>query len=311
MCRWAYPATHIVRNWLTVVNGVLSQIFVKEQDRDLSSSRISTRVSKTSKTILQVLVVSLLFASRAFTQQFDAHAEQQLVQLINQERARAGLPSLEVEDRLTQAAREHSALMVQAKQLSHQVGDEPKLSQRLAATGLHFNNDAENVAYDQNVEGAHIGLMHSPGHRENILSPLYNTVGVGVVRSGEVLWVTEDFANRMPEYSADEAESTIIAAWQRERRRANNPPTAVTRVPQLRRMACAMGKRGELDTRSPLGLPEVRSAAAYTQSDPATLPSNAVKKAHDPSVRRIGVGACFADGPRFPAGVWWVLMAFH
>jgi hypothetical protein len=258
-----------------------------------------------------VIFVSMLFGGLAPAQHFDAQAEQQLVRLINQERARAGEPALKVDDRVVKAAREHSALMAQAKKLSHQVGEEPKLSNRLAATGIRFNNDAENVAYDSDVEGAHIGLMHSPGHRENILSPLYNTVGVGVVRSGEVLWVTEDFANRMPEYSADEAESTIIAAWQRERRRANNPPTAVTRVPQLRRMACAMGKRGELDTRSPLGLPEVRSAAAYTQSDPATLPSNAVKKAHDPSVRRIGVGACFADGPRFPAGVWWVLMAFH
>ena len=268
-------------------------------------------MSKTSKTILQVLVVSLLFASRAFTQQFDAHAEQQLVQLINQERARAGLPSLEVEDRLTQAAREHSALMVQAKQLSHQVGDEPKLSQRLAATGLHFNNDAENVAYDQNVEGAHIGLMHSPGHRENILSPKYNVVGVGVVRSGDMIWVTQDFANRLQEYSADAAENRIIAAWRQERRQANNRSTAAASVPQLRQMACAMGKRGQLDTRSPLKLPDVHSAVAYTESDPDILPSSAVKKAHDPFVRRIGVGACFAHGPKYPAGVWWVIMVFY
>ena len=258
-----------------------------------------------------VIFVSMLLVGLGTAQQFDAQAEQQLVQLINQERARAGQPDLKVDDRLVKAAREHSALMARAKLLSHQVGDEPKLSNRLAANGIRFNNDAENVAYDTDVEVAHIGLMHSPGHRENILSPKYNTIGVGVVRSGDVLWVTEDFANRMQEYSVDEAEQTIIAAWQRERRRANNMPAAVARVPQLRRMACAMGKRGQLDTRSPLGLPDVQSAAAYTESDPAKLPSSAVKKAHDRSVRRIGVGACFADGPRYPAGVWWVSMVFY
>jgi uncharacterized protein YkwD len=267
--------------------------------------------SKTMVRTFGVLLVSILLGGSAAAQQFDSQAEQRFVELINRERERAGVPSLKVDERLVKAAREHSARMAQAKTLSHQIGGEPRLSNRLAATGIRFNSDAENVAYDSEVESAHTGFMHSPGHRENILSPKYNTVGVGVVRSGDVLWVTEDFANRLQEYSADEAEQTIIAAWQGERRRSRNRPAAVGRVPQLRPMACAMGNREELNTRSLLRLPDVQAAVAYTESDPAKLPSNAVKKAHDPNVRRIAVGACFADGPKYSAGVWWVCMVFY
>ena len=259
---------------------------------------------------LSVLIFAVSTTLSVAAQQFDDQAEQQLVQMLNLERARAGLPSLKVDDRLTQAARAHSVLMARAKQLSHQFPDEPPLSKRLAATNLRFNQDAENVAYDYSVQAVHEGLMQSPPHRANILSPKYNTVGIGVVRSGDVFWVTQDFAHRLQEYSVDEAENTIIAVWQRERQRANRPAAQVVRMPQLRRMACAMAQQGRLDSRAPLNLPDVQAAVVYTESDPAKLAANAVKMAHDTGVTRVAVGACFADSEQYPAGTWWVAMVF-
>jgi Cysteine-rich secretory protein family len=263
-----------------------------------------------SKTILQVFVLCLIVTGSAFSQQYDQQAEQQLVQLLNQERARAGLPSLKVDDRLTQAARAHSELMAQSKQLSHQLPGELPLQKRLAATNLRFNNDAENVAYDYSVPAAHEGLMNSPPHRANILSAKYNTVGIGVVHSGDVIWVTEDFSHRLQEYSVNEAQNAIVAAYERERRRASQPAARLVRLPQLRGMACAMARHDRLDSRAPLELPDVQAAVVYTESDPARLPANAVKMAHDPSVKRFAVGACFAASPQYPAGIWWVAVVF-
>jgi hypothetical protein len=248
--------------------------------------------------------------SVAVAQQFDDQAEQQLAQMLNLERARAGLPSLKVDDRLTQAARAHSVLMAKAKQLWHQFPGEPPLPKRLAATNIRFNQDAENVAYDYSVQAVHEGLMQSPPHRTNILSPKYNTVGIGVLLSGDVFWVTQDFAHRLQEYSVDEAENAILAGWQRERQRANSPAAQVVRIPQLRHMACAMAQQGQLDTRAPLNLPDVQAAVVYTESDPAKLSSNAVKMAHDTNITRVAVGACFADSGQSPAGTWWVAMVF-
>lgn len=264
-----------------------------------------------SKAIRNILFVILLAgALRAVAQHFDDPAEQQLAQMLNLERARAGLPSLQVDDRLTQAARAHSVLMARAKQLSHQFPGEPPLPWRLAATNLRFNRDAENVACDYSVQEAHEGLMQSPPHRANILSPKYNTVGIGVLRRGDLFWVTQDFAHRLQEYSVDEAENAILAVWQRERQHENNPAAQVVRIPQLRRMACTMARQGRLDTRAPLNLPDVQSAVVYTEPDPAKLAPNAVKMAHDTTVTRVAVGACFADSEQYPAGVWWVAMVF-
>ena len=257
------------------------------------------------------VLISLLLARSAPAQQFDSQAEQQLAQLVNLERARAGLPSLKVDDRLTEAARAHTTLMAQQKQLTHQLPGELPLQLRLAASKLRFDNDAENVAYDSTVEGAHQDLMHSPGHRENILSPKYNTIGIGVLRVGDVYWVTQDFANRLQEYSVNDAENAIIAAWERERRRARLPQASVMHVPRLRTMACAMAKKGKLDTRAMLVLAEARSAVAYTEADPTKLPPDAVGTAHDQAVKRIAVAACFGDGPKYPAGVWWACMVFY
>jgi hypothetical protein len=266
-----------------------------------------------TRRFLSVLIFALsttLSVAIATAQQFDDQAERQLVEMLNLERARAGLPSLKVDDRLTQAARAHSVLMARAKQLSHQLPGEPRLPKRLAATNLRFNQDAENVAYDESAQGAHEGLMQSPPHRADILSPKYNTVGVGVFRSGDLLWVTQDFAHRLQEYSVDEAENAILAGWQRERQRANRPAAQVVRMPQLRRMACAMAQQGRLDTSAPLNLPDVQAAVVYTEPDPAKLSANATKMAHDTTITRVAVGACFAGSEEYPAGTWWVAMVF-
>jgi uncharacterized protein YkwD len=245
-------------------------------------------------------------------QDYDQAAEQQLFQLVNQERAKTGAPALKWDERLQQAAREHSALMAQKQQLSHQFPGEPTMHNRLAATGIRLDNDAENVAMDSEAaQIAHEGLMGSPPHRANILNPQYNAAGIGVVRQGGARWITEDFAHEVPERSDVEAEDMVAAAWQRERSRAQLLPARRVSTPRLRRMACEMARKGRLDTSMPLALAEVRSDVAYTQSQPERLPSSALKAAHDPRFTRFAVGACFVRDHSYPAGIFWVVIAFY
>jgi uncharacterized protein YkwD len=40
--------------------------------------------------------------------------------------------------------------------------------------------------------------MHSPHHRENLLNADYNVAGFAVVRTGSMIYVTEDFAHGLP-----------------------------------------------------------------------------------------------------------------
>jgi uncharacterized protein YkwD len=65
----------------------------------------------------------------------------------------------------------------------------------LANENLPSDQEGENTAVDQDVHSAHKGLMNDPDHRDNILNPNYNAIGVCVTKSGGRVFVTEDFAH--------------------------------------------------------------------------------------------------------------------
>jgi uncharacterized protein YkwD len=127
--------------------------------------------------------------------QFDPAGEKQLVELINQERTKLRLQPLAMDPGLTQIARRHTELLVAHKALSHQFAGEPPLDVRFSDANLPADQEGENTAFDKSVPPAHKGLMNDPDHRDNILNPNYNAVGVGVIRSGGHVYVTEDFAH--------------------------------------------------------------------------------------------------------------------
>ena len=64
---------------------------------------------------------------------YDTNAERRLLEMANRERAKAGLPPLQVDDGLAKAARAHATAMAAQRKLSHRLSGEPNLTQRLAA----------------------------------------------------------------------------------------------------------------------------------------------------------------------------------
>src|SRR5690348_23442 len=83
---------------------------------------------------------------------FDQAAEQRIFELLNQARTQRGLPALEANAQLQEAARAHSQAMASRQKLSHQFRGEAVARDRLASTGLHFDNDGENVGLNQSAE---------------------------------------------------------------------------------------------------------------------------------------------------------------
>jgi uncharacterized protein YkwD len=66
--------------------------------------------------------------------------------------------------------------------------------QRMQAAGIHYTIAGENIALAPTLEIAHTGLMHSPGHRANILRRSFGHVGIGVLDGGKFgLMITQDF----------------------------------------------------------------------------------------------------------------------
>ena len=110
--------------------------------------------------------------------------DQELLQLVNNERADAGLDPLLIDDQLDQAANLHTDEMIQADRMSHQLPGEAKLGERVTATGYEWGYVGENVAAGQATPeevmyNENWGWMNSPDHRENILNPKFTHLGVG------------------------------------------------------------------------------------------------------------------------------------
>jgi len=239
---------------------------------------------------------------------YDTEAERQLLDMANRERAKAGLSPLQKDEGLTQAARAHATAMAAQQKLSHQLSGEPNLEHRLAANSkTQLDQAGENVAFAPSIDQAQDSLMHSPPHRANLLNAGYNVAGFSVVRSGSLLYVTQDFGHSLTTYSDEEAEVLIGRSLDRMR--------AESRLPSLERMdgkeaastACAMAEADSLRAAAP----KAREVLRYTTSQPQVIPENSSRAIQNRAVRSFAVGSCYARTRSYPTGMYWVAILFY
>jgi uncharacterized protein YkwD len=243
---------------------------------------------------------------------YDAQAEQRLLDLANHARAQNGAPPLQFDESLLAAARAHAAEMVRQGQLSHQFTGEPSLPLRLAAASdLRLDRAGENVAYDLTADQAHHHLMLSPPHRENLLNAGYNVAGFGVIRSGEYLYVVEDFGHSVSALSAEQTEDAIVSAVARARQATHLPTLVRQSDAELRAAVCSMAEEDRLGTRSMRALSQRYFVLSYTNIHPEVLPASANHLIGDRNLKTVAVGACFARTATYPGGVYWVGLVFY
>jgi uncharacterized protein YkwD len=242
----------------------------------------------------------------------ELQAESQLFQLVNQSRREAGAPPLTLDAGLSHAAHIHARAMQEARQLSHQCEGEPSLPQRLAiATSLQLDQEAENVALDYDPQRGHEHLMHSPPHRANLLNPAYNVVGLGVVRSGDRLYIVQDFGHALPDYSATELKDHIAAAVNQTRRQANQPELQRRDLLIADTVACSMAEEDKIGTVPVRKLAERFTVLTYTSQHPETLPDGAAHAIASRTLGHFSVGACFARTDTYPTGVYWIVLSLE
>lgn len=143
---------------------------------------------------LLLLVLMGLTTSPALAAEVDGDAEVRFLELINDSRAEEGLPALVMNAELVEVARGWSHQMDAEDRMYHN----PSYTQQY--TG-EWNRMGENVGYmtwpggspTVMASGLHDAFMDSPGHRANIMGPHYNQAGIGVVMSGDTMWVTVNF----------------------------------------------------------------------------------------------------------------------
>jgi uncharacterized protein YkwD len=138
-------------------------------------------------------------------------AASQVLSLINQARAQAGLAAYSESSGLDTSSRRHTMVMAGGCGLSHQCPGEPALGDRLTAAGVSWTSAGENIGEGgpeadttAAIAKMAVGLTQDmlnerppdDGHRLNILSASFHHIGICVFRdSGGTVWMTQDFSN--------------------------------------------------------------------------------------------------------------------
>ncbi|MFE5913076.1 CAP domain-containing protein [Streptomyces wedmorensis] len=118
---------------------------------------------------------------------------EEVVRLVNVERAAAGCKALTVDADLTEAAQDYTDDMAATGNFSHTGTDGSQPQDRIEAAGYTWSRSGENIAKGQADAAAVMDAwMHSPGHRANILNCGFTEIGVGVSTDGGPWW-TQDF----------------------------------------------------------------------------------------------------------------------
>jgi uncharacterized YkwD family protein len=119
--------------------------------------------------------------------------ETQMLNLVNAERSRAGLPALTADPLLMKIARTKSQDMINRNYFSHQSPTYGSPFDMLRSFGVSYRAAGENIALNQSTPAAHAALMNSSGHRANILGRQYTKVGIGIVKGSRGYYFTQDF----------------------------------------------------------------------------------------------------------------------
>lgn len=111
--------------------------------------------------------------------------EAQVVQRVNQERAKYGLRPLTANWELARVARVKSQDMRDRRYFSHQSPTYGSPFEMIRAFGITFVAAGENIAAGQpSPQAVMNSWMNSPGHRQNILNANYTEIGVGYAKGG-------------------------------------------------------------------------------------------------------------------------------
>jgi putative cell wall-binding protein len=135
-------------------------------------------------------------------------AEVRLGDLVNSERAKAGLRPLRIDVRLVATARTWSERMARDGRLSH----DPNLRSGVPAGADTWGENVGRATGEGAVETVHRSFMASEAHRRSILSTRYTDVGIGVTIRGAEVWVTQRFTSGAPARVAPAVEPTAQLA---------------------------------------------------------------------------------------------------
>ena len=250
------------------------------------------RTNCTTRTVLiaVLLILSMGAAGSVRAQGPRGNAEQVLFDAANRDREARKLRPLRWDNSLANGARQHAQRMAQQNILSHQLPGEEDFKARALRAGARFTSLAENIAEGPDAPGIHIQWMNSPSHRENLLDPKLDSIGIAVAERNGEMFAVEDFSLAVPDFSLEEQELRVAAILIDKNLnvmndvRGKGATEARTMVNEARN-ACAQ-------TGTYLGPHHNSFVVRYTTADLAHLPDSLTKQLRKNEFHSAAVGAC-------------------
>ena len=129
-----------------------------------------------------------------------AEVEQVIYNKVNKERAKAGVPALSYNTTMEKYARIKSQDMGDKNYFSHTDPNGNYITTQMKADGVTYNAWGENIAYIGGITDPTAlanqfmtNWMNSEGHKKNILSTNFSSIGVGVYKIGDKVYATQEF----------------------------------------------------------------------------------------------------------------------
>lgn len=118
-----------------------------------------------------------------------------MVQLVNQERTRYGLPQLASDSLLSKIARLKAQDFIDNNYFAHTSPTYGTFREMLTRFGAGYTNAGENLALSYTVARAHTALMNSAGNKANILNSGYKRVGIGIAVKDSKKYIVQIFTD--------------------------------------------------------------------------------------------------------------------
>ena len=129
-----------------------------------------------------------------------AEIEQLILQKVNEERVAAGISPLNYNSTMEHYARLKSKDMGDRGYFDHADPEGKYITEQMKADGVNYRAWGENIAYISGGSGNSAladrfmtNWMNSSGHRANILSTNFTSMGVGVYKIGNTYYATQEF----------------------------------------------------------------------------------------------------------------------
>ncbi len=247
-----------------------------------------------------------------------AAAEKQLVDLVNSDRAAAGVKPLRALPALSDIARSLAQTRADGKGITS-----AELNSKLKEAEIAAPMVLESMAQAFSVDDVYTRLSESPSDRSNTMNPDVTDVGVGVVKGPVVgdkqtYIVAELFVKQRPPANAEQVKSKLYAAIEKKRGDARIGPAEKDKMleevaQKYAEAAVKSGGRVPREQESEILAPLYKQSMTVNQLGGYVPDENtAIEVAEQPSIvgaaKLIGVGVAVGNSPQFGKGSPFVMV---